>query len=122
MAAALLNLELEQGATFSKVLTWFQEDGITPIDLTGATARSQWRTSIDDATTLLELTTENNRIKIDPTFGKITLHLTATETAALTFTAAVYDLEIQFAEVSGESYVYRLAKGKVKISKEVTRA
>lgn len=121
MAAANLAIDIEAGATFNKVLTWYQEDGITPIVLTGCTAKAQFRKDIDDATVLLELSTENNRIVIDSLLGKITLHLTAIETNAITFQSAVYDLEIYFAEQSGEVYTYRLTKGKVKVSKQVTR-
>jgi len=121
MAAAIVNLDVEQGATFSKLMTWYQEDGISVIDMTGCTAKSQWRTSVDDPTVLMELSTENGRISIDVPKGQIKIHLTKDETAALTFTSCVYDLEVFFSEVSGETYSYRLCRGKVKLSKSITR-
>ena len=121
MAAALLNLDVEQGATFSKTLTWFQEDGVSVINMTGCTAKSQWRTSADDPTVIVELSTENGRLSIDVATGQIKLHLTNLETAALSFTSCVYDLEVFFTEVSGETYSYRLCRGKVKLSKSVTK-
>jgi len=121
MAAANLTLEIEQGSTYIEPLNWYQEDGITPIDLTGCTAKAHFRASIDSPDILLELSTENNRIKINPVTGGIDLHLTAVETNAITFQSALYDLEIYFAEQSGEVYTYRLLKGKVKVSKQITR-
>ena len=40
MTAAKYDIQIEQGATFRRVLRWEQSDG-TPVDLTGATAKMQ---------------------------------------------------------------------------------
>ena len=88
-----------------------------PFDLTGYTARMQIRETLESTTTLEELTTSNGGITLGGTAGTITLLLTATETAALTFETAVYDLEI----VSGAGVVTRLMHGKVVLVDEVTR-
>lgn len=117
MKAAQLNLDVEAGATFRYPLELSNSDE-TPVDLTGVTARSHWRTSIDDPTVLLELTTENGRLVISG--GVLTIVLFASETTAFTFTSAVYDLELVFPQ-AGEPDVVRLLKGKVKISREITR-
>lgn len=119
--AAQINLEVEQGATFRQQMQWFDPDGITPIDMTNCTARSEWRSSVDSTEILKTLTTENDKIVIDVVTGTITLHLDAEETAAITYTAAVYDLEIVFPVIGSEIPVYRLCKGKIKLSKEITR-
>ena len=121
MSAAVINLDIEQGATFRQQFQWFNPDGTTPIDLTGCSAKSQWRASIDSTEVLIELSTANGKIVIDAVQGMVTLHLSAVETAALQFTAAVYDLEISFPLIAGEVPTYRLAKGKIKVSKEITR-
>jgi hypothetical protein len=122
MAAAMINLELEAGATFTHEFQWMQQDGTTPVDLTGVTARSQWRTSIDDLTVQEELTTENGKIYITPLLGKVVIHLTALQTSALALTSFVYDIELVYpVNLAGEVVVYRFVKGKVKVSKEVTR-
>jgi hypothetical protein len=113
--AGKLNLSIEQGATFTHVLTWKDELDVA-INLTGATARMQVRDSIDGEV-LIELTTENDRLSIPVgTDGKIHLEISATDTAAMTWVKGVYDLEV----VIG-STVTRLVEGKVKVSKEVTR-
>jgi hypothetical protein len=76
------------------------------------------RTTVDATTTLLELTEANGRALItDAAAGEITLQVSAADTALLTFTSAVYDLEIEF---SG-GVVDRVLEGTVKLSKEVTR-
>lgn len=54
-----------------------------PADLTGMTARMQFRPSIDSATLYADLTTVNNRIVIAPAKSETLFHLTPTETAAI---------------------------------------
>ena len=123
MVAVTINLDdLEQGVTYDHDFQWLEADGITPIDLTGCTARSEWRESIDSTGVLFSLTTENGRLRIDPILGKIAIHLTEPETKAFTFFAAVYDLEIVFPPLpNAEIPVVRFCKGKIKISREITR-
>ncbi len=116
MAAGKLNFIIEQGTTFSHSLTWLDESE-SAVNLTGFTARMQVRPNITEETVLLELTTENGRIVItNPLTGTIELLVTAADTAAITWSSGVYDLEM----VSG-SVVTRLVEGKIKVSKEVTR-
>lgn len=88
-----------------------------PVDLSGFTARMQIREKIDSATTLLELTTVNNRIIINNTDKTITLTIDAITTAGLTFTTAVYSLEL----VSSGGVVTPFASGTITLVKEVTR-
>jgi hypothetical protein len=121
MSAATLNLQIEQGTTYRQELQWFNPDGTTAIDLTGCTALAHVRTAIDATETLLELSTENGRIEITPLEGKILLHLTAEETAALSWSIGLYDLEIIFPTTGDEIPIYRLCKGKIKVIKEITR-
>lgn len=88
-----------------------------PVDLAGYTARMHVRGSAGASTTLLELTTENSRIELNNTLKTITLTILATVTAAITWTAGVYDLEL----VSAGGVVTRLVEGAVSVSEEVTR-
>ena len=125
MSAAKHNLTIEQGTTFRH---GFQQlDGPVskdpkaplppPVNLSGYTARMQLRTSIDAPDVLLELTTENTRITIDALQGLITLAIAAPDTAAMTFTSAVYDLDI----ISPSGQVSRIVQGSVSLSRSVTR-
>lgn len=117
MAAGTVNLVLEQGTTFKHTFYWRDADGVTPIDLTGYTARMQIRSSYDATSFLLELTTENGRISITPSTGRIDLTVTAADTASVTWDRGVYDLEL----IDGFEEVTRLVQGRVNVSKEVTR-
>ena len=116
MSAGKHDFIIEQGATFSKVLTWKDSTG-TPINLTGYSARMQVRSSVEAASTIIELTTVNSRITLGGVAGTITLNISAADTTALTAESGVYDLEL----VSGANVVTRLLEGNVIISKEVTR-
>lgn len=115
MPAGKLDLTIEQGATFRHVLYW-TDAADQPINLTGYTARMHIRDTVSSTTPLLQLTTENGRITIVGAEGKVTLFVTAADTAALTWITGVYDLEL----VNG-SEVTRLVQGKIRVSKEVTR-
>lgn len=87
------------------------------IDLTGYTARMQVRTKLETATTLLELTTENSGIVLDNTKKTISINISATDTAALTWLTGVYSLEL----ISSTGIVTTLINGNVSVKKEVTR-
>ncbi|HEY1027434.1 MAG TPA: hypothetical protein VGE28_07345 [Pseudomonas sp.] len=85
-----------------------------PVDLTGATARMQIRAQLGGAV-LLELTTENGALAITG-LGTITRTLSAAQTAALAWTEAVYDLEVQYPDGTVQRYL----QGAVTVSREVT--
>ena len=113
MAAAKLNLTIEQGTTFAKRLTW-RDKNKRPVPLTGYTARMQVRPTAASAEIITELSTANGRITLGE-LGVIQLNLTASETSALK--AGVYDLEM----TDGDGRVTRLIEGKINVSPEVTR-
>jgi hypothetical protein len=114
MLAGLLDIEIEQGATFNLVFVYQDENG-DAINLTGMAGRMQLRRQYNSPSPLLSLTTENGRITITPLEGKITLNISATDTATLTG-SGVYDLEI----ING-STVNRILEGSYKICAEATK-
>jgi hypothetical protein len=120
MAAFKVNLKIDQGATFSKLVTWKTGPALlaVPVDITGCTARMHARGKIADAATLLDLTTANGGIVLGGAAGTVEIKLTDEQTAAITWAAAVYDLEIEFADGT----VRRLLQGSISVSPEVTRA
>lgn len=115
MAAGIYNITIEQGATFERIFTVTEPDGDLR-NFTGHTGRMQIRRDVDDATVLLELTTENGRIELGGTLGTIRLIVSAADTAALT-RGGVYDYE----DIDSGGEVDRLLKGTVVLDKEVTR-
>lgn len=117
MAAYRVALTALQGETFDEAFAWKAGIPALPVDLTGCSARMQVRAELASPAVLIELTSANGRIVIDAPNGGITLRLSAAETAALTFTRAVYDLEIVYAD----GRVRRLLEGSFKVKGEVTR-
>ena len=114
--AATYDFEIEQGADLDKTFTWKDSAG-APVSLVGYTARMQVRKNISAPEVLLSLTTENSRISIDGAAGQVILHVDAATTSAITWTSGVYDIEL----ISGAGKVFRLVRGTVTVSKEVTR-
>lgn len=86
-----------------------------PVDLTGATARMQIRDK-PGGLLRLELSTEGGGLVITGA-GTLERHLSATTTAAITWTDGVYDLEVTYADGT----VHRYFEGAVTVSPEVTR-
>ena len=120
MPAVRKNLVIEQGATFKFTISWMLAEGSAPVDITGYTARMHIRDNIDAVDpALVELTTENLRITLGGTSGTIQLSLSAVDTAAITFTEGVYDLEL--VNTGGTGDVTRLTYGGVEVRPEVTR-
>lgn len=115
MIPGRLDLTISQGATFDDQFIWESGDGVA-YNLTGFTARLQIRATKDDSTTLVSLT-NGAGLTLGGIAGTIDVLLSATTTAALSFTTAFWDLEL----VSGGGVVYRLLEGYVTLSKEVTR-
>lgn len=116
MAAAKYDFTIEQGTTVTKPFVWKSGEGL-PVDITGYTARMQVRRSVSSADVLLEASTDNNRIQIDGTEGRLTLVLSATVTSAINWTLGVYDIELR----DNDGVVTRLVQGSITVSKEVTR-
>ena len=112
--AGSYDLEIEQGATFSLLMTWTISS--VPVNLTGYTARLQARIDVDETSTILSLTTASG-ITLGGAAGTITLDRSAAQTAVLPQGQYVYDLELE----SSGGVVTRLLQGELDISAEVTR-
>ena len=131
MIAGIYNITIEQGATFTRLISLEQPDLETDptgstfenYDLSGHTARMQIRSTIDSTTPMITLTTENGRIDINPNVNddatrnnEILLLVSAADTSALQ-TSGIYDLEL----ISAGGVVSRLIRGDVVLIPEVTR-
>lgn len=111
-------LEVYKGATFRRNFTWTADpEGANPIDITGATARMQFRENVASSDIVAELTTENGGITLGGATGEIELYLSNTDTTAITPQNGVYDLEI----VMPDGDVNRLMEGTAVFVDEVTR-
>lgn len=122
IATYLTDNTIELNAINSLGYKAYTSDGVIeynePLDLTGYTARMQIREKLDSTTFIKELTTDvGEGIEIDTANFKISITISATDTAAFTFSSAVYSLEL----VSSTGIVSPLLNGTLTLVKEVTR-
>lgn len=110
-----LALTIQQGDTYALDILWTDDVTQQPVDLTGASARMQMRSFYSSPAVVQELTVGAG-ITIDPA-GRITLLLSAVQTAALEAASGVYDLEVTF--LSG--VVKKVIQGRYTVNPEVTR-
>lgn len=123
MSAGTYNFTIEQGATFTKVITWKDGTG-AGVNLGGYTITGKIKRKTSDQTALASFTVTLSNQSTNP--GQFTISLTDAETATLptvvgptakkVLLECVYDIEAD----SG-AQVYRLLEGVVRISPEVTR-
>jgi hypothetical protein len=112
--AAIANLRIDQGATFSSDVTVTDTDG-TAFNLTGYTASAKMAKGYASTRTRTTLTTA---IASDATTGVITLSLTADQTNTLDAPARyVYDVEIT---QTSDSTITRVIEGIITVSPSVT--
>lgn len=147
--AQVVDLEMEQGATFLFPFVLheplFDEDGNLdldedgnvqagdPRDLTGCTLRMQIRPRVKSATVWVTATSDSledepeigGRLVIgdDPTDGEVFIQLTDLDTMKVTKTKAVYDIELIHPEEDGEvrPFVERVLMGSIANTLNVTR-
>ena len=114
--AVTYNTTIDQGADWFINFT-YQNPAGTPVNLTGATAALQIRTSPLAKTAVLTLTSAaGGGITITANTGLIAVQATATQTTAITNGRYAYDLEI-----TQNSIVTRLVQGTIEVSPQVTR-
>lgn len=118
---AVYTFQIYQGQTWRNTLRLKDAAG-DPIDLTDYTARMQIRETVESATFVLELTTENGRLTIDELAGEIAVLVDADDTSAIELPLGepgqwVYDLEI----IDSSDVVTRVLQGAVVMHAEVTR-
>ena len=107
--ATVQNIVIDQGTTFSLDINLTNDDASAK-DLTSYTVASQMRKSYE-ASTKTDFTT----VKVDNT-GKVTISLTAAQTATLKPGRYLYDVEIASA-----SETLRVLEGLVTVTPEVTK-
>jgi hypothetical protein len=132
MAAGNYDFTIEQGATVDFAVQ-YKDSGSNPIDLSGYQARMQLRPTLGSSTVYITLSSSlgpcgtglnlsgsgGNGASTPPTSGSIGVYVSAMSSSQLTFTSALYDLEI--ASGSGNcAVVTRLLEGVITLSKNTT--
>jgi hypothetical protein len=110
--AAVANLSIDQGATFSSDITVKDMNG-NVFDLTGYTAVAKLAKGYSSTRTRTAMSTV---FATDRTTGVLTISLTANQTAALDAERYVYDVEI----TSGSGSVTRVLEGIITVRPEVS--
>jgi len=111
---SVYNFTLPQGSTWDD--TWTLKVSGSPYNLTGCTARLQFRKAFTSPDTVLSIT-QASGITLGGAAGTVTFNVADTVTAAIEAGVYVYDLEI---ETAG-GVTSRWVQGKVNVSAEVTR-
>lgn len=109
--AFIANLYIEAGATFTREITYTNDDG-TLFDLTDYTAELQVRETASSATATI---TKTPTISVPD--GTISWTFSAAETSTLTADKYVYALEL----TKTDGTVIRLVEGNLTISPEVVK-
>ena len=108
--AAISNLYIDQGSTFSAIITIRGSDG-NPLNLTGFTVASQMRKSYGSTTAY-----SFNASVYDAATGKVRLQLSAEQSSLIKPGRYLYDIEI----TSGTNKT-RVVEGLIIISAEITK-
>lgn len=111
--AAIANLTIDQGATFSSDVTVKDANG-NPFDLTGYTASAKMAKGYASTKTRKAITCIVNG---DPTTGIVTISMTADETSVCDEGRYVYDLEIL---QTSSSTITRVIEGIITVRPQVT--
>jgi len=88
------NWEVDQNATFKFEIQYTQDDEVTPIDLTGATAKMQVRDTAGGTKLAFTLTSPDGGITIDGPTGTINVIATPTQTSKLFYPKSSYDMMV----------------------------
>lgn len=99
--APILNFErIKQGATFLRTML-FKSNGV-PINLTGFSARMQFRRRLASGELIYEANTVNGTIELDAN-GYMVINIPASQTALWPVGDIVYDCELTYPLEVGES-------------------
>lgn len=117
METGQYDFTIYQGATFYREITYKTSAGAV-VDLSSYSARMKIRNNGPEGEEILSLaTTPGTGLTVAASSPNITITISSTETAAMDFDQASYDLEI----VSPGGVVDRLLMGVVDLSREATR-
>lgn len=110
------NLEVDQNATFSLQVQYTLEDEVTPIDLTGASAKMQARDTKGGNQLAFTLTSPSGGITIDGPTGTLSIKITPTQTNKLFYPKSAYDIMV----VDSNGNKIKLLEGFITLSRSVT--
>lgn len=110
------NFEVDQNATFTFEVQYTAEDEVTPIDLTGASAKMQVRDTKGGNKLAVSLSSSEGNILIDGPEGKLTIKMTPTQTNKLFYPKSSYDIMV----IDSNGNKIKLLEGFMTLSRSVT--
>lgn len=110
------NWEVDQNTTFKFQIQYTEDDEITPIDLTGASAKMQVRDTKGGSKLAFTLTSPNGGLFIDGPTGTVDITITPTQTNKLFYPKSSYDIMI----VDSNGNKIKLLEGFMTLSRSVT--
>ena len=110
------NFEVDQNATFTFQVQYTEEDEVTPLDLTGATAKMQVRDTAGGAKLAFTLTSPSGGITIDGPNGTLSIKCTPTQTSKMFYPKSSYDIMI----VDTNGNKIKLLEGFMTLNRSVT--
>jgi len=110
------NWEVDHNTTFTFQIQYTQDDEVTPIDLTGASAKMQVRDTKGGSKLAFTLTSPTGGITIDGPNGLLTIKATPTQTSKLFYPKSSYDVMI----IDSNSNRIKLLEGFLTLSRSVT--
>ena len=117
MTAGFHHFVIEQGATFSRILTLKDSTG-TVVNLNSySSAEMDLRKNPESSSVVITLTTSNSRISLGGAAGTVTLTISASATANLTAEDGVYDLEL----TDSGGNVFRILEGTFSVRRNISR-
>lgn len=114
--AGRYDIDLDQGATFTRQITWKTGTPAAAVNITGYSARMDVKSMT--GALLMTLSTDNGRISLGGAAGTVTLTISATHTNTMMHGIHVYDLEM----TSGGGVVTRLLEGELRVRRQITLA
>jgi hypothetical protein len=110
------NFEVDQNATFSFQVQYTEDDKVTAIDLSGATAKMQVRDTKGGTKLAVTLTSPSGGITIDGPTGTLNIKMTPTQTNKLFYPKSSYDVMV----IDSNGNKIKLLEGFLTLNRSVT--
>lgn len=110
------NWEVDQNTTFRFQIQYMQDDKVTPVDLTGATAKMQVRDTKGGSKLAFTLTSPAGGITIDEESGTLSIVATPTQTNKLFYPKSSYDVMV----IDSNGDKIKILEGFITLSRSVT--
>lgn len=114
--AVTKNFEVDQNATFKFQIQYTEDDEVTPIDLTGASAKMQVRDTKGGTKLAFTLTSPSGGIIIDGPEGTLYVTVTPTQTNKLFYPKSSYDIMV----IDSNGNKIKMVEGFMTLSRSVT--